>query len=142
MQSSCCGERGAPAHFDVTVLLWRAWGLNAGTATVVRHVHAADGAREQLAAQIEQHTQKAKQARVDEAVGSTEVTLSKIIAVNAVELLSSFPADLWKQLHAARKQVGGVGVGASLSMTCTGMEGFMHALGLLAASRLPDAVPL
>jgi hypothetical protein len=42
---------------------------------------------------------------VDEAVAATEVTLSKIIAVNAVELLSTFPADLWKQLHSARKQV-------------------------------------
>lgn len=67
---------------------------------------AADGARQQLAEQIEQHTQKAKKARIDEAVATTEVTLSKIIAVNAVELLGNFPADLWKQLHSARKQVG------------------------------------
>jgi hypothetical protein len=66
---------------------------------------AADGARQQLAEQIQQHTAKAKQARVDEAVAATEVALSKIIAVNAVELLSTFPADLWKQLHSARKQV-------------------------------------
>lgn len=66
---------------------------------------AADGARQRLAEQIQQHTAKAKQARVDEAVAATEVTLSKIITVNAVELLSTFPADLWKQLHSARKQV-------------------------------------
>lgn len=67
---------------------------------------AADAARQQLADQIEQHTQKAKKARIDEAVAGTEVTLSKIIAVNAVELLGNFPPDLWKQLHTARKQVG------------------------------------
>lgn len=42
---------------------------------------------------------------MDEAVATTQVTLSKIITVNAVELLSTFPTDLWKQLHGARKQV-------------------------------------
>lgn len=67
---------------------------------------AADAAQQQLADQIEQHTQKARKARIDEAVAGTEVTLSKIIAVNAVELLGNFPPDLWKQLHTARKQVG------------------------------------
>lgn len=66
---------------------------------------AAEKARGELSAQIEQHTHKAKQARVDEAVATTQVTLSKIITVNAVELLSTFPTDLWKQLHGARKQV-------------------------------------
>jgi len=78
-------------------LIWPCW--------LAACVAAADQARRQLAAQIQQHTQKAKQARIDEAAATTEVTLSKLIAVNAVELLSTFPADLWKQLHAARKQV-------------------------------------
>jgi hypothetical protein len=68
-------------------------------------VIAVDEARQHLADQIVKHTHKAKKVRVDEAVASTEVTLSKIIAVNAVELLSNFPADLWKQLHSARTQV-------------------------------------
>lgn len=70
---------------------------------------AADEARQQLSDQIRKHLHKAKKARVDEAVGITEVTLNKLIAVNAVELLSAFPADLWKQLHTARKQVGRAG---------------------------------
>jgi hypothetical protein len=65
----------------------------------------ADDARAALAADIDAATHKAKQARVDDALGVTEVTLSKLMAVNAVELLSSFPPDLWQQLHATRKQV-------------------------------------
>lgn len=77
-------------------------------------VAAADEARQHLAEQILKHTHKAKKVRVDEAVAATEVTLSKIIAVNAVELLSSFPPDLWKQLHSARTQVGGAGGSHSL----------------------------
>jgi hypothetical protein len=85
-------------------------------------VIAVDEARQHLADQIVKHTHKAKKIRVDEAVASTEVTLSKIIAVNAVELLSNFPADLWKQLHSARTQVcNWLALLGSLAMYCDGV---------------------
>eukprot|EP00879_Flechtneria_rotunda_P005764 GHRR01006065.1.p1 GENE.GHRR01006065.1~~GHRR01006065.1.p1 ORF type:complete len:797 (+),score=315.22 GHRR01006065.1:159-2549(+) len=64
----------------------------------------ADEARSQLSALVAQHIEKAKQARIGEAVQATEVTLNKLIAVPVVELLATFPHNLWQQLHAARKQ--------------------------------------
>jgi len=62
-------------------------------------------ARQDLAAAIQDHIDKAKHALLKEALHSTEVTLSKLIAVPGVELLATFPANLWQQLHSVRQQV-------------------------------------
>lgn len=65
----------------------------------------ANEAREALAAQTQEHIDRAKQACLKEALHSTEATLTKLIAVPAVELLQTFPQNLWQQLHTVHKQV-------------------------------------
>lgn len=68
-------------------------------------VPAADEARGSLEAKVQEHIAKAKHAAVKEALRRTEDELHKLIAVPAVELLQSFPANLWQQLHTVRSQV-------------------------------------
>lgn len=72
-------------------------------------LHAVDDARASLATQLDEAVDKAKHARTKEALHATEATLSKLIAVPAVELLSAFPPNLWQQLHTVRKQVRAAG---------------------------------
>uniref|UniRef100_A0A383VTW4 Protein ROOT HAIR DEFECTIVE 3 homolog n=1 Tax=Tetradesmus obliquus TaxID=3088 RepID=A0A383VTW4_TETOB len=64
----------------------------------------ADEARGSLEAKVQEHIEKAKHAAVKEALRRTEDELHKLIAVPAVELLQSFPANLWQQLHTVRSQ--------------------------------------
>jgi hypothetical protein len=81
---------------------------------------AADEARASLEAKVQEHIEKAKHAAVKEALRKTEDELHKLIAVPAVELLQSFPAHLWQQLHTVRLQVGGLSWQAEGQAACWG----------------------
>eukprot|EP00775_Hariotina_reticulata_P006126 gene6126-6365_t len=80
-----------------------------------------DQARHDLSSAIQEHIDKAKHALLKEALHSTEVTLSKLIAVPGVELLATFPANLWQQLHSVRQQAVST-ASADLSSALTGAQ--------------------
>ncbi|KAF8071092.1 RHD3 [Scenedesmus sp. PABB004] len=87
----------------------------------------ADEARASLAASIAEHVDKAKHAALKEALAARELTLTRLVAVPAVELLASFPPNLWQQLHAVRKQ--------AIATTSTELAAALSGMALTAEER-------
>eukprot|EP00878_Enallax_costatus_P007274 GHUV01007620.1.p1 GENE.GHUV01007620.1~~GHUV01007620.1.p1 ORF type:complete len:669 (+),score=286.68 GHUV01007620.1:963-2969(+) len=64
----------------------------------------ADEARDKLAVELHEHIERCKHLATKEALHAIEGELTKIIAVPAVELLQTFPQNLWSKLDSVRKQ--------------------------------------
>lgn len=72
-----------------------------------------------MAGSIHDHVAQAKQERLQQALEHTEAILNKLITVPALELLQTFPANLWQQLRTAQQQVVLLVCSVSCCLSCT-----------------------